>query len=136
MRAGKIVGVWATIAGLLFWNGVLAIGVFKPLLGPEAGEMRSVFIAMMIITGAARSLLRAEPEQPRATVFRIGMLWLMLTLLFEVGLGRVAQFVVPTRAPLYGMWDGSFWPLIALAMAIAPFISLQRGPVPIGRVTK
>jgi hypothetical protein len=136
MRIGKILGVWAVIASLLFWNGVLAIGVLKPLLGREAGEMMSMFIGMTIIAAAARTFLLAEPEQPRPAILRISVLWLVLTLTFEVGLGRVAQLTVPARTPLYGMWDGSFWPLIVLSVTIAPFVWLQRAPVAVGRVTK
>ena len=136
MRFTKILGVWATIAGLLFWNGALGIGVWNPLLGRAAGEMMTAFLGMAIVTGAARPFLIGEPEQPRSVVFRISMLWLVFSLVFEIGLGRLAQFVVPTRAPLYGMWDGSFWPLIVMTIAFAPFVWLRRSPVPVGRVTK
>ena len=136
MRVTKIIGVWATIAGLLFWNGALGIGVWNPLLGREAGEMMMAFIGMAIIFGAARPLLLEERAQPRAKLFRVSAIWLLLTLVVELGLGRLAQWVVPARAPLYGMWHGSFWPLIALSMAVAPYVWLQRRPLPIGRVTK
>ena len=57
MRTTKILGVWAMIAGLLFWNGVLSLGVYKPFLGPEAGEMMAAFIAMaVLVTGIAASI--------------------------------------------------------------------------------
>jgi hypothetical protein len=136
MRVGKIVGVWAMIAGLLFWNGVLALGVYKPFLGAEAGEMMAAFIAMGVMFGASRPFLIEERELPVGDLARVSILWMILTLVFEVGLGRLAQMAVPRAAPMYGMWDGSFWVLIVLASAAAPVTWLKRHDVPIGRVTK
>ena len=135
MPIGRIVGVWAMIAGLLFWNGALGLGVWQPLFGRESGEMLAAFIGMTVIFAAARPFLMAERAVPVGTVLRISLLWLLLTLVFEIALGRVAQAIGP-RAPLYGMWDGSFWPLIAMSVGLAPLTWLQRRPVPVSRVTK
>ena len=135
MRIGKVIGVWGMIAGLLFWNGVLALGVYKPFLGPEAGEMMQAFIAMGVIFSASRPFLLEEKELSRAGLLRIGALWFVLTLVFEVGLGRLTGIVVPRVAPVYGMWDGSFWPLILLASLAAPITWLGRRDIPAG-VTK
>ena len=136
MRIGRIIGVWATIAGLLFWNGVLTLGLFKPLLGNEAGEMMGAFIAIALIFGASRPFLIEEREMPVGDLARVAILWLVLTLLLEIGLGRLAQFVVPRVAPPYGMWDGSFFVLTLLASAAAPVTWLRRNDLPVGRVTK
>jgi hypothetical protein len=136
MRIGKVVGVWGVVAGLLFWNGVLALGVYKPFLGPEAGEMMSVFIAMAAIFGATRAYLVHDEELPAGQVVRIAILWATLTFIYEVALGRLATIAVPRVAPAYGMWDGSFWPLIVMATAFAPIAWLRRSDQPLGRVTK
>lgn len=136
MRIGKILGVWAMIAGLLFWNGVLAFGVYKPFLGTEAGEMMAAFVAMGVMFWASRPFLVEEKELPPADLIRVSMLWMTLTLLFEIGLGRLAQIAIPRVAPAYGMWDGSFWVLIVLASGSAPITWLKRDGVPVGRVTK
>ena len=136
MRIGKILGVWAMIAGLLFWNGVLALGVYKPFLGAEAGEMMAAFIAMAVIFSASRPFLIEEHEMPAGHLIRVSILWMVLTALFEVCLGRLAQVVVPRVAPTYGMWDGSFWALIILASGAAPVTWLRRSDLPIQRVTK
>jgi hypothetical protein len=136
MRIGKIVGVWAVVAGLLFWNGVLALGVYKPFLGAEAGEMMSAFVAMAAIFGATRAYLVHDAELPIMQLIRIGLLWVALTFIYEIALGRLATWAVPRVAPAYGMWDGSFWPLIVMATAFAPIVWLRRSDVPFGRITK
>jgi len=126
MRIGKIIGDWAVIAGLLFWNGVLEMGIYKPLLGFEAGEMMGAFIAMGIFFSASRPFLLEEHELSAPGLFRVGAVWFVLTLLFEIGLGRLAAEAVPRAAPTDRMWDGSFWPLILLASFAAPITWLRR----------
>ena len=136
MRIGKILGIWAVIAGLLFWNGALGLGILNPLLGREAGEMMTFFIALVIIGGVSRTFLREEREQPRTEVARISVLWMALTLALEVGLGRLAQLFSSSIVPGVVMWDRSFWPLIVLVVGMAPFSWLRRSGLPLSRVTK
>jgi hypothetical protein len=135
MPIGRIFGVWALLAGLLFWNGALGLGVWQPLFGRESGEMMTAFIGLTVVFAAARPFLMAEPAVPVMTRLGISLLWLVLTVVFELALGRIAQAIGP-RAPLYGMWDGSFWPLIVMSVGLAPLTWLQRRPLPVGRVTK
>jgi hypothetical protein len=136
MRIGRILGVWAMIAGLLFWNGALGLALFNPLFGREAGEMMTFFIAVAIIFGTSRVFLTEEPECTKAKAIRVSVLWMVLSLVFELGLGRVVGVFRPAMAPTYGMWDGSFWPLIVLSMGTAPIIWLRRDGLAIPRVMK
>jgi hypothetical protein len=135
MRIGKIIEDWAVVAGLLFWNGVLELGVYKPLFGFEAGEMMGAFMAMAAVFWASRPFLLEEQELPPLGLFRVGALWFVLTLILEVGLGRLTALVVPRAAPAYGMWSGSFWLLILLSSFAAPIIWLRRSGFP-AQVTK
>ena len=136
MRVSRVIGVWAMIAGLLFWNGVAALGVYKPLLGPDAGEMMGAFIAMGLIFAASRPFLVEEREQSTATLWRVGFTWLVLTGVYEFALGRLAGVVVPRVAPEYGMWDGSFWPLVMLSSMAAPMTWLRRRGFSVDGVSK
>ena len=136
MRITRAIGIWAMLAGLLFWNGVLGFGVFNPLFGREAGEMMTAFIAMGVIFAAARPFLIEEREASRAQAIRVSVLWMVLTILFEITLGRLAPHVSPVMTPAYGMWDGSFWPLIVLCAGTSPITWLRRTGLPLSRVTK
>jgi hypothetical protein len=136
MRMTKVLGIWATLAGLLFWNGVLGFGIFTPILGREAGEMMAAFIAMIVIFAATRPFFIEEPELPSAQAIRIGVLWAALTIVFEFSLGRLAPHVSAAMSPAFGMWDGSFWPLVVLCTGSAPMIWLRRSRVAFPRITK
>jgi hypothetical protein len=124
MSLAKVVALWLVIAGLLFVNGVLSQTLYMPVLGDEAGEMMAAFIAIAMVFGVSRPFLRPGPENPRPRVLRISALWLVLTVAFEVTLGRTIHLLGPDL-PKYGMWDGSFWPIILLAVASAPITWLS-----------
>jgi hypothetical protein len=136
MRIGKILGVWGVLAGLMFWNGFMRIKLLQPLLGPEAGEMMSGFIGIILIFGATRPFLLEEPEQPLKRVARISALWVGLTIVFETVLGRLIGQSWSEMARTYAVWDGQFWPVILVAVGSAPFIWLRRTGLPIARVAK
>lgn len=135
MPAGRIVGMWFTIAGLLLVNGLIGRGLLDPVIGRDAGEMMSFFVALIII-GAARPFLVEAPELATGVAVRIGILWMVLTVFLEVGIGRLLTFALPTRAPSYGMLDGAFAPLVALSAGMAPILWLRRSPLAIPRITK
>ena len=135
MSFTKLVALWLVIASLLLVNGVLSQLLFMPVLGTAAGEMMAAFIAIAVIFGVSRPFFQAEAEAGLGRILRISALWLVLTLLMEVVLGRALHLTGP-HLPTYGMWDGSFWPIIVLAMASAPITWLKRPGVTIGGVVK
>jgi hypothetical protein len=136
MRIGKILGVWGVLAGLMFWNGFMRIAVLQPVFGPEAGEMMSGFIGVIIIFGASRPFLVEEPEQPVSRVARISALWVMLTIILEAVLGRLSGQTWSEMARTYAFWDGQFWPVILVTVGSAPFVWLRRSGLSPVRVTK
>lgn len=134
MTFTKTIAIWLMIATLLLINGALGQMLFIPVLGLEAGEMMAGFIAIAVIFGVSRWFLTVEREVPLLQAFGVAALWGVLALFFEIGLGRSLSLGGP-GLPQYGMWDGSFWPLIVLAMASAPITWLRRSGARIG-VTK
>ena len=135
MSFAKLVAVWLVMASLMLVVGVFSQLLFIPVLGLEAGEMMQAFLGLAIVFGVTRWLLSAQAVQPRARALRIGATWFVLALVFEVSLGRTLQLTGP-GIPRYGMWDGSFWPIIVIATALAPVSLLSRGGLRAHGVTK
>lgn len=136
MTLGRILGIWLMIAGILIWNGVLGIGIWNPILGRDAGEMMTAFLAIALVFGGAKPFLAPQPELPIGQVLRIAAIWLVLTVLFERGMGWLAEFGPGAMIPRYGMWDGSFWPVVVVAVAVTPISYLRRPELPLGRFVK
>ena len=134
MTFTKTIATWLVIASLLLVNGALGQMLFIPVLGLEAGEMMAAFIAIAVIFGVSRWFLTIERDVPLAQVLGIATLWGVLGLFFEVALGRSLSLGGP-GSPQYAMWDGSFWPVIVLALGTAPITWLRRSGATAG-VTK
>jgi hypothetical protein len=133
MTFAKTVATWLVIATLLLVNGALGQMVFIPVLGLEAGEMMGAFIAITVIFGVSRWFLTVERDVPLAQVLGVATLWGVLGLFLEVALGRSLPLGGP-GLPQYRMWDGSFWPLIVLALGTAPILWLRRSGAAAGVV--
>ena len=126
MRFRNIFGIWAIIAGLMFFNGALRFVIFSPFLGREAGEMMSLFIALIIILGATRPFLAEVPPQPTRRIWLVSLTWVLLTFALELALGFLFGRTWSEIGRTYMVLDGSFWPLILLAVGVAPFQWIKR----------
>lgn len=136
MRIGKILGVWAVLAGLMVCNGALRIAVLQPLLGTEAGEMFSGFLGIIIVFGVSRFFLANELELPARRIALVSATWVVLTIAFETTLGLASGESWREIGRTYALWDGSFWPVIVVAVGSAPFVWLKRWAVAIPRIVK
>jgi hypothetical protein len=136
MRIGKILGVWAAIAGLMICNGALRVTILQPWLGLEAGEMMSGFIGLIIVVGVSRMFLVSEPDLPLRRVIFVSAMWVALTVLFETTVGRLSGQTWAEIGRGYAVWDGAFWPVILVATGSAPFMWLRRWTIPIPTVVK
>jgi hypothetical protein len=56
----------------------------------------------------------------------IGLLWVVLTLIFEFGFGRYRGSSWPQLLEDYNLLKGRIWILIPLWLAIAPYIFYKR----------
>ena len=126
MRLPRILAIWAILAGLMFFNGALRVVIFSPFLGREAGEMMSLFIALIIIFGATRPFLIEVPAQPARHIWLVSLTWVGLTFALELVLGLLFGRTWSEIGRTYMVWDGSFWPVILLAVGVAPFQWIKR----------
>jgi hypothetical protein len=112
-------------------NGTLRDSVLVPALGSTAA------LPISGITLAAAVLLLSWLASPWYGVLtssgygRIGILWLVLTLIFEFGFGR---FVAGKSWPeLFGAYDvasGNLWVVVLLATLLSPWIAARlRGSI-------
>ncbi len=125
MKLKHVLGAWLVVAGLMICNGLVRVAFLGPLLGVEAAEMMSVFLGIVIVSGASRPFLAPHAPQSRAEIWRVSMIWVATTIAFEVALGRLSGRTWSEIAGAYSLWTGSFWPLILLAVGLAPFMWLR-----------
>ena len=131
MRWLRAIAVW-----VLLMSAEIVHGVARTLfLAPAVGDFRARQLA--VVSGSLLMLaigcLTIRWLQPRAgrALLSIGVMWVVLTLAFEIGLGRLVGYSWSRIASDYNLLDGGLMPLGLGVMAMAPWIAarFRRFPV-------
>ncbi len=86
----RAVLVWLIIIGVETVHGVLRTLLLVPLLGDFPARRVSVFTGSLLNFGVAWVFVRWIGAGTRLRLLTVGLLWVVLTVLFEIGLGRYA----------------------------------------------
>ena len=122
--ATRAIAVWLVLIGAEILHGI-ARGVF---LVPQVGEFRSsqigVFTGSIIILAIALAFVRWIGASRTTDLLAVGVLWLGLTLGFEILFGR---FVVGASwerlAADYNVLEGGLLPFGMLVLMLSPLIA-------------
>ncbi|HWP13174.1 MAG TPA: hypothetical protein VNN06_15235 [Ramlibacter sp.] len=120
----KAFAVWLAILALAVANGILREAVLIPALGRLTGLTASGVVLSLLILLVA---LFAAPWYGRLDAGRywqIGAMWLVLTLVFEFGMGRLVSHK-PWQELLeaYTFSGGNIWPAVLVVVLVAPRIA-------------
>ncbi len=86
----RSVGVWLVIIAAETVHGTLRQLFLAPAIGDFPARRVSVFTGTLLIFAVALVMARWLGARDRRTLIGVGLLWVVLTVLFEVGLGRLA----------------------------------------------
>lgn len=117
----RAVIVWAGIAVIAVLNGGFREAVLIPRMGDTAGRAAStVLLAAAVLAAAVLTINWIAPAAPR-DAWRVGALWLGLTLAFEFLAGHYL-FRVPWREITadYNVLRGRIWVLVLIVTLVAP----------------
>lgn len=124
MIAPKALAVWLLLILAEILHGIIR-GV---LLVPHVGEFRSsqigVFTGSLIILAIALAFVRWIGASRTSQLLGVGLLWLSLTLTFEVLFGRfVAGASWERLASDYNVLEGGLLPFGMVVLALSPWIA-------------
>ena len=112
---------WVVLAAVMFGNGALRVLLLEPRLGEHVARQVATGSGVAIVAGFAWLFVRRLDERVTvAELWRVGALWLALTLLFELGLGLVAGSSWEAILADYDVLSGRLWPLVPLTALLAP----------------
>lgn len=117
----RAVLVWLLIILAESVQGALRRAVF----GPEAAlavRQASVVSGVIVVFLIAWLFRRWLPLRSTAAALAVGALWAVLTLAFELGLGRALGLSWRALAADYDVARGGLMPLGLLSMALVPWI--------------
>lgn len=113
--------VWLVVIGVETVHGVLRTLLLVPLVGDLPARQIGVLIGSLLIFAVAYLFIRWIAVRTKLQFLAVGLLWVVLTVLFEIGLGRLVLGLPWERIiEDYDVTRGGFMGPGLLFMAAAP----------------
>ena len=122
----RALGAWVILIAVEFIHGALRTVFLTPRVGDLPSRQIGVFVGSLLILAVACLTIRWIGATTRGSLIRIGFLWLVLTVAFELGFGHYA-FGRPwsTLALDYNVMQGGLLPFGLIVLALAPLIAAK-----------
>jgi len=117
--------IWLAIIPLAILNGGLRQEVLNPLLGEKIGEPLSCVLLCLIIFALCWFFISRIGQGTTKTYWKIGFLWIILTVLFETGFGLLLGYSFAELMKAYDITSGNLWLIVVLFTGIAPYLSAK-----------
>ncbi|MEQ1579057.1 MAG: hypothetical protein ABL964_00555 [Steroidobacteraceae bacterium] len=122
---GRALAVWALIALTESVHGTLRQLFLAPVIGDFRARQVSVFTGSALILLVAYLLIRWIGAIRTWTLLRIGLLWLFLTLIFEVSLGRALGIDWQRILADYDVTRGGLMLVGMVVLLLAPLVAAR-----------
>ena len=115
-------GIWVIFLILAIVNAIVRESIYAPRLGEDLGHAVSSIIAIIYTLAITYWFIdRIKADVIGTDLLWIGVLWLILTVIFEFGfghyiMGRSWDYLLTD----YNIFKGRLWSLVLLTMLIAP----------------
>ena len=119
-------GIWLTLVAVESIHGVMRRLFLEPRLGDLRARQVSVFTGAVLIALVFWFTLKWLGPQPARRWWTFGLLWLALTLAFEVGLGRATGMSWDRIASDFDLRRGGLLAFGMLVILVAPRLLAQR----------
>ena len=119
----KAIGIWLLILGCAFLNGALRETILVPELGNPGALILSGMLLSACILAVAFVLVPWLGRIQVSHYLYTGLLWLSLTLVFEIGFGRMRHQSWAAILEAYTFRNGNMWPLVLIVTLVAPFVA-------------
>jgi hypothetical protein len=120
------VGIWLTLVVVESLHGVIRRLFLEPQLGDLRARQASVFTGAALITLVFWFTLKWLGPQSVRRWWKIGAMWLALTLAFEIGLGRAMGMSWDRIVSDFDPWRGGLLGFGMLVILVAPRILAER----------
>ncbi len=117
--------IWLALIPLAFLNGALREGVINPLIGAKYGLPLSGILLSFFIFLLCYFFIPLIGKGTSKTYVQIGLLWMVLTILFEFGLGLIMGDTFSELIQAYDITTGNTWLLVVLFTGIVPWLSAK-----------
>jgi len=118
--------VWLVLIAAEIVHGVVRAVVLVPRLGPFRSNQIGVLTGSMIILVVATFFVRWIGTTDRSRLLMVGLLWLVLTLAFEMLFGRLVVKASWERLLAdYNVLEGGLLPFGMMVLVLSPLIAAK-----------
>lgn len=122
---------WLGLMLLAILNGTLRQALYADRLGELSAHQLSTAILLLAFTAYLWGLSTAWPIGSAGLAWRIGLLWLCLTLAFETGMVRlVGGHPWERLLHEYDLLAGRVWLLVPLWTLLGPYVAFRLRRLP------
>jgi hypothetical protein len=110
---------------LAICNGAFREFVLVPRVGSATGHIISCFTFSAAILAATYASIRWLRVDSALRAIEIGAIWLVMTVLFEFGFGRVRGVEWNVLLADYNVFNGRRWALVLVTTFLAPLLTAR-----------
>ena len=126
----RTLAVWLVLMAAETIHGTLRVLFLEPSAGELRAKQVGVFTGCLLILGLTYLFIEWLRVERTRSLLLVGVAWVVLTLLFEVGIGRLAfryswDVLAGRFAADYNLLRGGLMPLGLLVLASAPLLAAR-----------
>lgn len=112
---------WVVFAAIIALFQALGFAVLKPLVGPTISHSLTTVSICLCLIVMITGFVRWAGRMPLGHLFALGLVWALLTLAFELGVGHFGLGEDwPSLMSGYNVFEGRLWPMVPLTMLLWP----------------
>ncbi len=117
--------IWIAIIPLAILNGGLREKIIIPLIGEKFGLPLSGILLCLLIFLLCYIFIPRIGKGISKNYWRIGLLWLLLTVAFETVFGLLSGNTLLELLRAYDITTGNLWLMVVLFTGIAPWLAAK-----------
>jgi hypothetical protein len=122
----KSVLIWLSIIPLAVFNGGLREAFLIPWLGENYAQPISEIILCLLIFIVSLIFIPRIGKGKQKTYWKIGILWIILTIVFETILGLAMGNTFSELLKAYDITTGNLWLLVVVFAGVAPWLVAKK----------
>jgi len=118
----KSILIWFSIIPLAILNGGLRETFLNAWLGESTAQIISGIILILLIFAVSFIFIHRIGRGTSKTYWKIGILWIALTIVFEILLGLAMGNSFAEMLKAYDITTGNLWLVIVISTGIMPWL--------------
>ena len=111
---------WLGLSALAVVNGIARDALYLERLGERRAHQVATVVLLLLMLGYTWLVHQRWPLPGQGAAWQVGLVWLVLTVAFEVGLGRLQGRSWAELLASYDLLSGNLWVLVPLATLVLP----------------